>query len=615
MNDAQKKVLRNHHGDILKNLVLDQDILGFLLHKDILSESLVQAIQAKPSQHEKITELLLLLPKRGVKAFPIFLEAVKKYSPYLGDKIEMNYEKEQKLMAAEHKEESQNSPKHDVENEHSTSAKPPKQHEKAFEKTFKNKEITERRHSLSVSTTNHTLSSNIMQQHLNNMYTKLKSHLHKHSHTDRDLITPEPITFKMVDKLLDDVCTHLDEHEMTFSQCHALLGGRDRNYPLVSHIINIQKAKRQLEQDVKEKEIQKNKYADHISKLENRCRNQTTEINHLNEEIKKLKEDIEKLQAINSEREEKQKIIDELRKMVMDADTTKKSKLRSSYLALHYDTNSTEIKQLRAEARSLKLDNENLKTENLMLKKSDNLKKLAKMREDQMTPKLETVNGPQSMFEEAKGGNPKMKQRQAYGGVTSQSLQARSAFGRRLDVDRGMFASQPHGDRALTRGSVDNLHNTETEDRAKVSRSRERERDYQDLDFKFSNSQNGAVGQKRSPSKDRSNKRVTFLSDTANQYENNDNVVRIPTGNEHPEDTPPGKTEASENGPSEIANGTSKGGAKQEKSRGRSKGLLKSKAQSKRSASLNSMTASRDIMKMSSHLIQKSRNLRQPSGN
>lgn len=45
MNDAQKKVLRQHHGDILKNLVIDQDVLGFLLHRDILTESLVQTIQ------------------------------------------------------------------------------------------------------------------------------------------------------------------------------------------------------------------------------------------------------------------------------------------------------------------------------------------------------------------------------------------------------------------------------------------------------------------------------------------------------------------------------------------------------------------------------------------
>lgn len=181
------------------------------------------------------------------------------------------------MQISEHKEECHKSPRNTDENEPHTAADTDKSHkpaEKAFEKTFRARDVTERRHSLTVSTSGHTLSSNIMQQHLNNMYTKLKSHLHRHPHHDDQGITPEPITFKIVEKVLDEVCSQLDEHEMTFSQCHALLGGRDRNYPLVSHIINIQKAKRQFEQDLKEKEIQKNKYADHISKLENRCRNQ-----------------------------------------------------------------------------------------------------------------------------------------------------------------------------------------------------------------------------------------------------------------------------------------------------------------------------------------------------
>ena len=127
---------------------------------------------------------------------------------------------------------------------------------------------------MSVSTTNHVMTSSIIQQNLNNLYTKLKTRIQSAKHGEPSFSSPEPATFKMVDKLLEELFQLVEEHEMTFSQCHALLGGKDRNYPLVSHIINIQKAKRELEQDVKAKEQQKNKYADHISKLENRCRNQ-----------------------------------------------------------------------------------------------------------------------------------------------------------------------------------------------------------------------------------------------------------------------------------------------------------------------------------------------------
>ncbi|KAL4217980.1 hypothetical protein ACF0H5_022718 [Mactra antiquata] len=572
--------------------------------------------KAKSNQHEKINELLSILPKRGPKTFNIFLEAARKCSQYLADKLTQDYDKEQKRMEKEAKEKEEAA--NNKEKEGEVFMTTPRSQEKAFEKTFRPKDVTERRHSFSA---NHAMSSNIIQQNLNTLYTKMKTRVHSNSNNpnkDQTFPTTEPVTFKLIDKQLDELIVSLDENEMTISQCHALLGGRDRNFPLVSHIINIQKSKKQLEQDLKEKDQQKNKYADHISKLENRCRNQTTEITHLNEEIKKMKEEIEKLQVINSEREEKQKIIDELRKMVMDADTTKKSKLRSSYLALHYDSNSSEIKQLRAEVRSLKLENENLKTENLMLKKSDNLKKLAKLREDQAAAKPDIPNGPQGGMDEIKGNNPKNKQLPNAGNA-SHNIQTRSAFGRRIDIDRGVFVTS--SEKPLMKGSLDNihLHESATDDKSKqTTRLKEHDKQYQNLDFKF-NSQNGSLGQKRVPSKDRSNKRVTFYTDAGDQNDNKDNVVRIPTAdNDNTDDVD--KTKASANGNSEQSgNGSGKGstGTKSDRSRGRFKqNHLKAKAANKRSASLNSVTTtSRDIMKMSSHLIQKSRNLRHPTSN
>lgn len=542
---------------------------------------------------------------------------MKKHSQYLADKLEQDYEKEQKHLSQEPKEEGgQSSPKesHTVahQNVETHTPKTPGSTDKAFEKTFK--QIAERRHSLSSTSGSYSLNASLVQQHLNTMHSKLQSSLHHHSHHQHEetpLMTPEPVNFKMVEKLVDEVCGRLEEHEMTFSQCHALLGGRDRNYPLVSHIINIQKAKRQLEQDLKEKDQQKNKYADHISKLENRCRNQTTEINHLNEEIKKLKEEIEKLEAINSEREEKQKIIDELRKMVMDADTTKKSKLRSSYLALHYDSNSSEIKQLRAEVRNLKIDNENLKTENLMLKKSENLKKLAKLREDQTNAKAEVANGPVSIFDEPQVSITKSKQWQQ-NSATSSSLQSR---GRKGDIDRGMFMPPPSAERQAMRGSLDNIHIMDSEERSRTSRSsRDKDRDYHDLNFTFAHSQNGTVGQKRTQSKDRS-KRVTFLSDMADHYSNADNAVRIPPGQDGSNDqTASDNKEINDNSISSVAANVKNEGKSERSGRAKTRHNLKSKAQSKRSASLNSISSSREIMKMSSHLIQKSRKLRQPTG-
>ncbi|XP_052271269.1 putative leucine-rich repeat-containing protein DDB_G0290503 isoform X2 [Dreissena polymorpha] len=600
-------------------------------------------IWAKSTQHEKIIELLLMLPKRGPRAFQVFVEAVRKHSSFLAEKLEHDYEKEFKIMTEEmaksaglgnqeHKEQQkpvENNPSDDKSELKLNIPETPMNVEILIEKSFAKQptrdQLTERRHSLSISTTNHAMTSSIVQQNLNTLYTKLKAKMHMSSAREHSFATPEPATFKMVDKLVEDVFHALDEYEMTFAQCHALLGGKDRNYPIVSHIINLQKAKRELEQELKAKDLQKNKYADHISKLENRCRNQATEVNHLNEEVNKLKEEITKLQAINSEREEKQKIIDELRKMVMEADTSKKNKLRSSYLALHYDSNSSEIKQLRDEVKRLQLENENLKTENLMLKKSDNLKKLAKLREDQTHIKLELPLAQLANHDDEKDSVNSSVRNKHESAVSPTHGVLRGAGAKTIEMERQSFLYQGQ-ERSFMRASADNISSERIVEAVKPYRSRpidkEKERETREkekeLEFKFSNNgQNVSLGSKRSSSKDRSSKRVTFVGDIS---KNNDSEESPSAhfGTLHAQEAEkilangPGPTLPNGNGKIPVVNyKQDKGGM----SRGRSRQTaLKSKAASKRSASLTNL-ASREMLKMSSQLIQKSKNLRQPLGN
>jgi len=42
-----------------------------------------------------------------------------------------------------------------------------------------------------------------------------------------------------------------------------------------------------MEQELKAKDVQKNKYADHISKLENRCRNQVSDCLFTEEQVRR----------------------------------------------------------------------------------------------------------------------------------------------------------------------------------------------------------------------------------------------------------------------------------------------------------------------------------------
>lgn len=329
--------------------------------------------------------------------------------------------------------------------------------------------------------------------------------------------------------------------------------------------------------------------------------------------MKRLKEELEKLEAVSGESNEKQKIIDELRKMVMDADVSKKSRLRSGYLALHYDSSSSEIKQLKAELRALKTENDNLKTENLMLKKSDSLKKLAKLKEDlgQNTTEPEKTEETQMLTKSS------LKQQYIMQAQIPVRTTARS-------TERQVFQYQGV-QRTFMRASADDVQSAESDNDGKLKQPKTKYTDKDkfnaELEFKFSNIDNESLGQKRSTSKDRGGKRVTFVSDLGKET-STDNIPKVSTG----ANLISSETETSGNTVTQattittvpsIPNGSvktslGKSGEKPTLPVTRKKpSHLKTKSTTRRAASLNSLSSSRDIMKMSSQLIQKSRSLRQ----
>ena len=50
-------------------------------------------MQTRPTDQDKINELLQLLPKRGPEAFDCFVEAISDHSPWLADKLKKSYHK------------------------------------------------------------------------------------------------------------------------------------------------------------------------------------------------------------------------------------------------------------------------------------------------------------------------------------------------------------------------------------------------------------------------------------------------------------------------------------------------------------------------------------------
>ena len=221
-----------------------------------------------------------------------------------------------------------------------------------------------------------------VQRNLNHILTKVKMKLSAKNLREVSFDSPEPATFGMIDKLLDDVFDSLDLLETTVARSYTFLGARDKEKALESYIIEFVAKKRKLELEIKEKEQQRNKLCQHYNKLENMCRNHKTSVDHLTIENGRLKES---LQKSTEENEEKQKTIDDLRKLIIELEKPRKGRQRFTTWKVHNENNIDEIARLQKENKLLKVENEHLKqslTQSMVHMKSENLKQLARLRED-----------------------------------------------------------------------------------------------------------------------------------------------------------------------------------------------------------------------------------------
>ncbi|XP_063150785.1 caspase-2 [Candoia aspera] len=76
MQKCHQEVLKNNRVFLAKQLVL-KELMEHLIEKDIITEEMMEMIQAKSGSFSQNIELLNLLPKRGPKAFSAFCEALR----------------------------------------------------------------------------------------------------------------------------------------------------------------------------------------------------------------------------------------------------------------------------------------------------------------------------------------------------------------------------------------------------------------------------------------------------------------------------------------------------------------------------------------------------------
>ncbi|KAI3361117.1 hypothetical protein L3Q82_013328, partial [Scortum barcoo] len=77
MLERDSRALRRRSAILLKQLVVDPLLIQFLQADDILTESMAESIMAEPTSQKRSWHLLLLLPKRGPRAFSSFCAALR----------------------------------------------------------------------------------------------------------------------------------------------------------------------------------------------------------------------------------------------------------------------------------------------------------------------------------------------------------------------------------------------------------------------------------------------------------------------------------------------------------------------------------------------------------
>ncbi|XP_072847926.1 caspase-2 isoform X2 [Pogona vitticeps] len=75
MQKCHQEALKKNRVSLAKQLVL-KELMEHLIEKDVITEEMMEMIQAKPGSFSQNIELLNLLPKRGPKAFSAFCEAL-----------------------------------------------------------------------------------------------------------------------------------------------------------------------------------------------------------------------------------------------------------------------------------------------------------------------------------------------------------------------------------------------------------------------------------------------------------------------------------------------------------------------------------------------------------
>ncbi|WAR17751.1 hypothetical protein MAR_032345 [Mya arenaria] len=93
MNESQRRTLRIHNPDLTRDLDITADMTAKFLHYGIFNEDMIEEIKAEKTRKERVSKMLLLLTRRGPRAFDMFVHALQDTYYWLADDLKKTHHK------------------------------------------------------------------------------------------------------------------------------------------------------------------------------------------------------------------------------------------------------------------------------------------------------------------------------------------------------------------------------------------------------------------------------------------------------------------------------------------------------------------------------------------
>lgn len=93
MTESQKRTLRIHNPDLVHDLDLTADLTARFIHHGLFNEEMIEEIKSEKTRRERVQKVLFQLPRRGPRAFDMFVYSIQDTYPWLAEELRKTHHK------------------------------------------------------------------------------------------------------------------------------------------------------------------------------------------------------------------------------------------------------------------------------------------------------------------------------------------------------------------------------------------------------------------------------------------------------------------------------------------------------------------------------------------